>query len=186
MYAAMELSSTLPSDASQGSGVVDPSLRPLCKGWRIAGPASTVRVSIDDNLDVRQAVLKGPFGGTVLVITGGIRSRAACMGSRLAREARDAGFTAVVTDAPVRDSPEIVALGFPTWCRGVTPVGPTKRGGGEIGIEVYLGGVKVPPGDCVIADDDGIVIWPEERLGELTRRAEELARRGQETQTVSS
>ncbi len=168
------MSSTLASDAAGGQGVLDPILGPVRGGASVAGPAATVRVTLDDNLDVRRALQAGELRGRVLVVAGGSRSRAACLGGNLARELADAGVLAVVTDAPVRDSAEIVALGLAVWSRGLTPIKPGKAGGGEVGREVELAGVRVRTGDWVIADDDGIVVWPQERLDELTSRASEL------------
>lgn len=133
-------------------------------------------MTLNDNLDVRRALQAGGLHGTVLVIAGGSESRAACMGGNLARELKEAGVIAVVTDAPARDSAEIAKLGLPVWSRGVSPIKPTKVGGGEVAVEVELAGIGVRPGDWVIADDDGIVIWPRERLDELNAKAAELDR----------
>ena len=163
----MRLSSALASDAAAGQGVLEPILRGVRPGAVVAAPASTVRITINDNIEVRRALQKGGLEGTILVISGGSRSRSACMGGILARAMKDAGVVAVVTDAPVRDSSEIAELGLPVWSRGLSPLKPTKVGGGEVGVEVELAGVKVRPGDWVIADDDGIVVWPAERLEEL-------------------
>lgn len=171
----MRLTSALASDAAAGHGVLDPILRAIRPGLAVAAPASTVRVTLNDNLDLWRALQAGGLGGTVMVIAGGSASNAACMGGNLARELKDAGVVAVVTDAPVRDSAEIAGLGLPVWSRGVTPIKPTKVGGGGAGIEVELAGVKVRPGDWVTADDDGVVIWPRERLDELNAKATELA-----------
>ncbi len=168
------MSSTLASDAAGGQGVLEPILSALRGGASVAGPAATVRVTIDDNLDVRRALQAGGLRGKVLVVAGGSRSRAACMGGNVARELADAGVLGVVTDAPVRDSAEIAAVGLPVWSRGVTPIKPGKSGGGEVGGEVELAGVTVRPDDWVIADDDGIVVWPQDRVDELTSRVSAL------------
>ncbi len=170
----VSLSATLASDAAAGRGVLDPILRPVRPGATVAAPASTVRVTRDDNLDLRRALERGGLRGTVLVIAGGSGSRAACMGGIIAGELLEAGVLGVVTDAPVRDSSEIAQLGLPVWSRGVSPLKPGKVGGGEVGVEVELAGVKVRPGDWVIADDDGIVVWPQERIDELTAGAREI------------
>jgi 4-hydroxy-4-methyl-2-oxoglutarate aldolase len=174
------LSSTLASDAAGCQGVLDPILSALRRGASVAAPAATVSVTLDDNLDVRRALQEGGLRGKVLVVAGGSRSRAACIGGNVARELADAGVIAVVTDAPVRDSAEIAALGLPVWSRGLTPIRPGKSGGGDVGGQVELAGVTVRPGDWVIADDDGIVVWPQERLDELTSKASELYDAGQQ------
>ena len=152
----------------------DSSVRPIRAGLSVAGPASTVRVTTNDNLDVRKALRSAGVRDTVLVIAGGAESRAACIGGLLAREIHDAGVVAVVTDAPVRDSLEILELGLPVWSRGLTPIAPGKRGGGEVGAPVELAGVKVSPGDWVIADNDGVVVWPRAQLQTLREHAAEL------------
>ncbi len=53
----------------------------------------------------------------------------------------------------------------------MTPAAPQKNGPAQIGGVVALGGVVVCDGDWVIADDDGVVIWPQARLAELLARA---------------
>lgn len=98
------------------------------------------------------------------------------MGGNVARDLKASGVIAVVTDAPVRDSTEIARIGLRVWSRGVTPLKPNKAGGGNVGGDVELAGVTVKPGDWVIADDDGIVVWPHQRLEELNARAAELER----------
>ena len=172
----MRLASALASDAAGGQGVLDPIVRAIRPGALVSGPASTVRVTVNDNLDLRRALQAGGLQRKMLVIAGGSQSRAACMGGNLARDLKEAGIVGVVTDAPVRDSAEIAGLGLPVWSRGVTPIKPAKVGGGDVAVEVELGGVTVRPGDWVIADDDGVVIWPRERLDELNARAAELDR----------
>jgi regulator of RNase E activity RraA len=76
-----------------------------------------------------------------------------------------------VTDGLVRDASEIRRLPFPVWCRGTTPTAPLKLTPGRVGGAVDIGGAFVRDGDLVIADDDGVVVWPLERLTELLERA---------------
>lgn len=176
MSHVVKWSSALASDAAGGQGVFAPDVRPLRPGSAVAGPAATVRVTRDDNLDLRRAIEAGGLSGKVLVIAGGAESRAACMGGNVASDLQAAGVIAVVTDAPVRDSTEIATIGLRVWSRGVTPLKPKKAGGGDVGGDVELAGVTVRPGDWVIADDDGVVVWPRERFDELSARAAELQR----------
>jgi hypothetical protein len=62
----VKLSSTLASDAADGHGVLDPILRAIRPGAVVAAPATTVRVTINDNLDVRHALQAGGFRGVSL------------------------------------------------------------------------------------------------------------------------
>jgi regulator of RNase E activity RraA len=41
-----------------------------------------------------------------------------------------------------------------------------------IGGSVSIGGILIRDGDLVIADDDGVVIWPKEQIDVLLSKAE--------------
>ncbi|HEU0026566.1 MAG TPA: RraA family protein [Ktedonobacterales bacterium] len=165
------LSSTLAADAAEGAGALPLDIRPLAREWRTVGRASVVTIARDDNLDLREAMARGPQPGPILIVAGGARSTRACMGGLMAREMRLLGFTALLTDAPVRDAAEIRASGLLVWSRGLSPVAPFKRGGGQIGGAARLGEVIVRPGDFVVADEDGAVVWPWERYDDLLASA---------------
>jgi regulator of RNase E activity RraA len=60
---------------------------------------------------------------------------------------------------------------FNVWCRGVTPVASNKQGPVAVGGSISIGGVIVRDGDLVIADDDGVVIWPKEQIDALLGKA---------------
>ncbi len=157
--------------------MLEPWIRPLRPGLRVAGLASTVELAADDNLFMRRAIEAGPGPGPLLVVAGAERSRAAVMGGNVAAELAARGFGAVIADGPVRDAAEILELGLPVWSRGTTPVRPGKHGPGSLGQAVFCAGVLVRPGDLVAADDDGIVVWPRERLQELLAAARKLSLR---------
>jgi len=166
------LASTLASDAAEGRGVLPHTIAALQAERCVVGPARVALISQDDNLSVREA-LAGPHApGTVLVVAGGSTSRTAVMGGLMALEMRQAGIAGLVTDGLVRDSREIRELGFAVWCRGVTPAAPKKHGPAVVGGTVSIGGTLIRDGDLVIADDDGVVIWPRERIDEHMAKAE--------------
>jgi regulator of RNase E activity RraA len=129
-------------------------------------------MSQDDNLSVRKVLEAPPAPGAVLVAAGGSASRTATIGGLMALEMQNAGIAGLVTDGLVRDSREIRESGFAVWCRGVTPTASHKNGPALIGGSVSIGGTIIRDGDLVIADDDGVVIWPQERIEELLTRAE--------------
>jgi regulator of RNase E activity RraA len=166
------LNATLASDATEGQGVLPNTILPLLPGVCVVGPARVALMRQDDNLSVRAVLEAPPAPGTVLVVAGGGTSRTATIGGLMALEMRNAGIAGLVTDGLVRDSREIRALGIGVWCRGVTPTAPTQQGPALVGGTVSIGGAVVRDGDLVIADDDGVVIWPHERIGELLVKAE--------------
>jgi 4-hydroxy-4-methyl-2-oxoglutarate aldolase len=166
------LSSTLASDAREGRGILPAWIRPLSTASRTVGPAFVALASQDDNLSVRQALAAPPPPGSVLIVAGGSTSRAAIMGGLMALEMQNAGIAGVVTDGLVRDAGEIRQMGFDVWCRGVTPLAPRKNGPALVGDPVSIAGIVIRAGDVVIADEDGVVIWPAAEINALLARAE--------------
>jgi 4-hydroxy-4-methyl-2-oxoglutarate aldolase len=171
------LTSSLASDASGGRRVFGGSVRPLRPGQHVAGRVSTATVSEDDNLFIRRATRLGPTDGTILVAGGAALSHASCMGGLVAAALARAGFVALVTDGLVRDSVELAALPLQVWCRGTTPRAGAKDGPGSNGLATECAGVTVSPGDFVIADDDGVVVWPAAEVTELLAAAQDKDRR---------
>ena len=167
------LASTLASDATEGRGVLPPWISSLKPDARAVGPAFVALMSQDDNLSVREAIKASPPPGSVLVVAGGSTSRTATIGGLMALEMQHAGIVALVTDGLVRDAREIRQLQqFSVWCRGVTPAASSKQGPVVFGGSISLGGVIVRDGDLVIADEDGVVIWPKELIDDLLTKAQ--------------
>lgn len=164
------LTATLASDAAEGHGVVRLGLRPLERDSRIAAPAYVVQASHDDNQAVVTALATAPTG-CVLVVSGHATSQAATIGDIMASELAARGVVGLVTDGLVRDASGIRTLGFRVWCRGTTPMAPVKLSPGRVGGAVDIGGAFVRDGDLVIADDDGVVVWPREMVSALLERA---------------
>ena len=77
----------------------------------------------------------------------------------------------MVIDGAIRDSGDIVKLGFPAFSRLVMPNAGEPKGFGEIGVPVRVGGVKVESGDWVLGDDDGVVALPQSLAVEYANRA---------------
>jgi regulator of RNase E activity RraA len=166
------LATTLASDATGARGVLAPWIRALRPGQRVVGPALVVALSRDDNAAMKDVAAAEPAFGTVLVVAGASESLTACMGDLVARELRALGIAGVVTDGLIRDSAEIAALGLPVWCRGTTPAASRKDGPGAVGGQVAVGGVVVRDGDLVVADDDGVVVWPATDVHDLLEKAD--------------
>src|SRR5438132_8056425 len=167
------LASTLASDATEGRGVLPPWIGSLKPGVRAAGPAFVALMSQDDNLSVREAIQAPHSPGSVLVVAGGSTSRTATIGGLMALEMQNAGIVALVTDGLVRDAREIRQMQqFSVWCRGVTPAASHKQGPVIVGGSVSLGGILIRDGDLVIADEDGVVLWPQEQITTLLGKAD--------------
>lgn len=154
------LSSTLAADGAAGHGALPYWIRALSPAASVAGPALIVALGRDDNTPMRDVPGAVTAGGVVLVVAGASESRTAVLGDLVAADLLAAGVVAVVTDGLIRDSQAVAGLGLPVWARGVTPVASRKDGVGSIGGRVTIGGVVVSDGDLVVADADGVVVWP--------------------------
>jgi regulator of RNase E activity RraA len=155
------LSSSLASDARGGEGVLPRFVRPLSPGQRLVARARAVAVGVDDNGAIRDILDRGErHDGEVLVVTGSWASTSSVTGGITVTALARLGFVGLVTDGLVRDSAEIIESGLLVWCRGTSPIAPRHRLEVEQPGEVAFGRVPVRDNDVVIADDDGVVVWP--------------------------
>jgi len=114
---------------------------------------------------------------SVIVVAGGSRECGG-WGGLLSHAAQLAGVRGVVVDGLTRDVDEAEELGFPVFARGVTPL--TARGRQievSCGEPVVVDGVRIAPGDLVLADGSGVVVVPAEAAGEVLDAADEIADR---------
>lgn len=154
-----------------------PDIRPFVPSMRTWGEAVTARFA------AVQEAPQSPFGleiqvvdalreGQVLVTQCDPQELSAAWGGLLTTAARSRKARGVVTDGGARDYAEIVELGFPTFCRGLTPYDSLGRMDVvETNVAIRCGGIAVHPGDLVFADVDGIVVVPQELADEVISKA---------------
>ncbi|MGW1049426.1 RraA family protein [Streptomyces sp. NPDC002521] len=139
--------------------VMDIGIRPL---WgpvpRVAGPAFTVSCPPGDNLMLHAAVHRAAPGSIIVVESGDLDY--ALAGGNVCAVARRRGVTAFVADGLIRDLGEVRELGFPVFARGVIPIPGAKKSVRPLNEPVRCGGVRVEPGDVVVADEEGVVVVP--------------------------
>lgn len=153
-------------------------LGPLWPGARLAGRARTVLTGPPGGGHVAAATVAAAGPGDVMVIAGGGRLDVSCWGGILTAAAVARGAAGVVVDGAARDVDEISALGFPAFARGA--VTRTARGRiSQAGADepVRIAGVRVAPGDLVIADGSGVVFVPAGRGDAVLGIAERLRAR---------
>lgn len=151
-------------------GDVEPNIRPIVEGIRIAGRAFTIKTMPGDNLVIFKAIEQAP-PGSVLVIDGGGTDRATIWGGTSTIACVAKNIAGCVTNAAVRDVAQIRALRFPVYAAGINVRGTVKIHPGWIQIPISLGGTPVNPGDIVIGDEDGIVIVAADCAQEVAEKA---------------
>ena len=163
-------------------GVIGASaLKPTIAGSRIAGPALTVR-----NIVQREHVYETARShvnkmaefeahnlarrGDVVVIDGvaGISN----MGGISAQTGKRQGEVGAIVFGGVRDVAHSRRIGYPVWSTEVTPVtGKWRIETIEINGEIEIAGIRVAPGDIVLADDTGVCFIPRARAAEVLELA---------------
>jgi len=153
----------------------DARIRPIGAGYKVAGRAYTIGPVVRDapegggKVDKYKTMSQDKervFGdvkpGDVVVVTmGGMGENTACA-------IKTRGGVGIIVDGYCRDIQGIrESLKIPCFCSSISPGDdPPAREGGtrvvstESNIPVECGGVRVSPGDVVLADDSGIVFIP--------------------------
>jgi len=156
-------------DALFGDGALSGDIQPIGDGrdidCNVAGPALTADCGPADIL-ATVAALNFVQPGDVMVSAFGGYQGCAAAGDSVMGMIQNNGGAGLVTDGPVRDYKGIVEVGLPVWCTGLTPASPYTSGPGKVGFAVQIGGQQVDSGDMVIADLDGVVIVPFDRIDE--------------------
>lgn len=163
---------TITSDVMGRGNMMHSSIKPLKSPVHVAGSAVTVECTEGNNLLVHQALyIAQP--GDVLVIDGKGHTERSIWGGVQTFVAKQRRFAAVVVDGTVRDTGEIRKSGVPVFCKGATPAGPLKETSGNVNVPISCGGMKVNPGDIIIADDDGVVVVPLAQAKEVLKKSQE-------------
>ncbi|MBI3635494.1 MAG: RraA family protein [Candidatus Rokubacteria bacterium] len=162
------------SDVLTRDRVMDIGIRPLWPDMpRIAGPAYPVKCEPADNLMLHAAIHRAPAGSIIVVQAAD--NDYAQSGGNVAATAQHRGVAGFVVDGVIRDVAEVRANRFPVFARGVIPIPGTKEKKGVLNGPVTCGGVRVEPGDIVIADEEGIVVLPKAKAEEILKKAQAKA-----------
>jgi 4-hydroxy-4-methyl-2-oxoglutarate aldolase len=153
-------------EAAGRIGSVDPAIKPLDRNMRLLGAALTVRCYPKDNLMLHKGLQIAQPGDIIVAATDGYPD-AGYFGDLMATSAVARQVGGLAIDGCVRDSAEIIEMGFPIFCRGTCMRGTAKQALGSVNHPILFGDVFVNPGDLVLGDRDGIVIIPRLKLKEV-------------------
>jgi regulator of RNase E activity RraA len=139
---------------------------------RPAAPdAATPALATKHSVEMIDAAKPGEVG--VIVMEGTLDI--AAMGNLMGTAAVVREMAGVVLDGAIRDVWDIRRMGLTVYARSSTPrtaVGHYATVAKNVPVE--CGGVTVRPGDIIVADEDGVVVVPQERAEEVLKKALEI------------
>ncbi len=178
------LATTNLSDALDKVGIKGAviGIRPMFDCPKIVGRAVTIKITAAGmtkskyHIGVRAIDAASP--GDVIIIDnrGDINNN--CWGEILSMAAKMKGVSGVVVDGAVRDVDACREFGFPIYAKGAVPITARGRVMEESFNEmIRIGDIQVRPGDIVMADINGVVIIPEEKIDEVLETAEDILKK---------
>lgn len=166
-------------------------LAPVQPGRMLVGPAITVRnlpiqatpyhawqEQLPTLLSERQAFFSAEVGD-VVVIDGTSVYPASCLGSMSLKIAGHLGVAGVIVAGAVTGLPGIRNADIPVWSKsGTTLTGHQRVETIEINGPVGIYGVRLNPGDLVVADDSGVTFVPQPLIEQALEEARSLHQKG--------
>ena len=148
--------------------------RPLAAGTRLAGRVLPARHA--GSVDVFLEAFEHAREGDVLVVDNGGRTDQACIGDLVVAEAKAAGLAGLLVWGLHRDTADILAIGLPVFSLGAIPTGPLELSprDSQALMSARVGEHTVSIDDVVVADADGAVFLPDERVVEILDVAESV------------
>jgi regulator of RNase E activity RraA len=149
-------------------------LRAVRAETRLFGRAIPVRHF--GSVDIFLEAIDSASPGDVLVVDNDGRTDEACIGDLVTIEADKAGLGGIVIWGCHRDTAEIRAIGLPLFSLSATPLEPMRLDPrDDLAFEfANIADFTVTAGDYVLADDDGVLFLPSDRLDDLIREAESI------------
>lgn len=164
-------SSATVHEAMGRKGAVDSRIHSICRGMKVCGNALTVECHTGDNVMLVKAINMAKQGD-VIVAKMGLASAIGPFGEVLATECMEKELAGLVVDSSVRDTKELIEMGFPVFSAGIGISGTAKATLGTINHDIAFGGVIIRPGDLILGDDDGVVVVPYEDVDEVISAVE--------------
>jgi 4-hydroxy-4-methyl-2-oxoglutarate aldolase len=132
---------------------------------------STPTLATKHSVEMIDEARAGEVG--VIVIEGTLDI--AAMGNLMATAAIERGMAGMVLDGAIRDMWDIRRMGLTVYARSKSPrttVGHYATVARNVPVE--CAGVTVRPGDIIVADEDGVVVVPQERAEEVLKQAQAI------------
>ncbi len=154
----LKIPTAVISDDLNRTGAMVSAIKPVAPGMTFAGQALTIRAFVGDNAAPHYGLTKA-WPGCIIVVDARGHTDTAVWGGLLNYAAKARGAAAIIVDGAIRDVAELRDSGIPVYARTSVPNGPQKAWGGGVNVPIQCGGVTVNPGDIVVGDDDGVVVF---------------------------
>jgi 4-hydroxy-4-methyl-2-oxoglutarate aldolase len=132
---------------------------------------ATTALATKHSVEMIDAAKPGEIG--VIVMEGSLDI--AAMGNLMATAAVERGMAGMVLDGAIRDLWDVRRMGLTVYARSKSPrtaVGHYATVAKNVPVE--CAGVTVRPGDIIVADEDGVVVVPQDRAAEVLKRAQAI------------
>lgn len=169
-------------DAVGATNSILPTIKSVAPGMRCAGTAVTIRESVGpvgtyESKDFAVgALIDAAEAGDIIVVEGG-GLPISTWGGMATCAAVEKGIAGLVVDGGVRDLEEIIEFGLPVFARHLAPTtGRTRLKVEAINYAVTVDGIRIEPGDVIVADGTGVAVVPIGHIDEVLALAEEFDR----------
>jgi 4-hydroxy-4-methyl-2-oxoglutarate aldolase len=152
-------------------GLMRPYIRPIYPSAKLCGPAITVLLQPGDNRMLHVAA-EQVRPGDVVVAGCTTESEDGFFGELLATSMRAQGAKGLVIDGGCRDTTELEEMDFPVFSRAINSKGTIKATLGSVNVPVVCANALIHPGDVVVADHDGVVVVPRDRVADVAEKAQ--------------
>lgn len=176
-FSTSELSDALDSCGIEGALL---NIAPLAPGMKIMGPAYTILYQSNDpeqNITFKNAAsyIDHVPEQSVIVIDNNGRSDCTVWGDILTQVALRNKIAGTVVHGAVRDVDRIGATRYPLFSSATyMRSGKNRVHKIEEQCTLTINGVTIHPGDIIVADDNGVLVVPRDRLSDIIHKARNI------------
>lgn len=155
---ARALSAATVHEAAGRRGALPSRLKPVAAGMRLCGRAFPCFGPPRDNLWLHRAIYAAAPGDVIVFDPAG-EVEAGYWGEVMTEAAMARGLAGLVISGGIRDAATLARIGWPVFAANICLHGTGKDTGGlgGLGVPIFLGEVRIAPGDLILGDDDGLV-----------------------------